>query len=99
MKNILGKLNPVFENRVRLAIMSVLAVSDSADFNALKRMLEVTDGNLATHMAVLEKHRYVRVNKEFVKRKPQTTYAITVTGRKAFADHVDGLESILRAGK
>ncbi len=99
MKSILGKLNPVFENRVRLAIMSVLAVSDTADFNALKTMLELTDGNLATHMAVLEKHRYVRVRKEFVERKPQTTYAITPAGREAFAHHVDALEAVLRAGR
>jgi DNA-binding HxlR family transcriptional regulator len=99
MKSILGKLNPVFENRVRLAIMSVLAVSESADFNALKVMLDLTDGNLATHVAVLEKHRYVRVKKEFVKRKPQTTYAITAAGREAFAGHVDALEAVIRAGR
>jgi DNA-binding PadR family transcriptional regulator len=99
MKSILGKLNPAFENRVRLAIMSVLAVSERADFNALKEMLDLSDGNLATHVAVLEKHRYVKVKKEFVKRKPQTSYAITTAGREAFADHVDALEAILRAGR
>ncbi len=99
MKSILRKLNPAFENRVRLAIMSALAVSESADFNALKEMLDLTDGNLATHVAVLEKHRYIKVKKEFVKRKPQTSYMITGAGREAFADHVDALEAILRAGR
>jgi len=79
--------------------MSVLAVRDAADFTTLKAMLGVTDGNLASHLAVLEKHRYVRVRKEFVRRKPQTTYGLTEPGRRAFADHIDALEHLIRSAR
>ena len=99
MKAILGGLNKVFENRVRLALMSLLVVNDAIDFNTIKEMLSLTDGNLATHIAVLEKNRYVKVKKEFVGRKPQTTYAVTELGRKAFAGHVDALERLIRGGR
>jgi DNA-binding HxlR family transcriptional regulator len=92
-------LNRAFDNRIRLAMMSVLFVREQADFNELKKMLGVTDGNLATHVAVLERHKYVRVKKVFVGRKPHTTYAITESGRKAFSAHVDALEEIIREQK
>jgi len=91
-------LNRAFDNRVRLAIMSVLAVRDEAEFNALKQLLGVTDGNLATHIAVLERRRYLRVRKSFRGRKPVTAYAVTEAGRKAFAEHVAALERIIRGG-
>lgn len=89
-------LNRVFDNRIRLAIMSVLSVRDETEFNALKQLLGVTDGNLATHVAVLERHRYLRVRKAFRGKKPRTTYAITESGRKAFAEHVAALERVIR---
>lgn len=92
-------LNRAFDNRVRLAIMSVLSVRREIDFNDLKETLGVTDGNLATHVAVLERRKYLRVKKVFVGRKPRTTYAITDSGRKAFASHVDALEEVIREGK
>ena len=94
----LDRLNRAFDNRVRLAIMSVLTVREETEFNALKNLLGVTDGNLATHIAVLERHRYVRVRKSFRGRKPVTTYAVTEAGRRAFADHVAALERIIRGG-
>ena len=92
-------LNKAFDNRIRLAIMSVLFVREEVDFNDLKDMLGVTDGNLATHVAVLERHRYLRVRKSFAGKKPRTTYAITESGSKAFASHVDALEAVIRSGK
>jgi len=91
-------LNRAFDNRVRLAVMSVLAVRDEAEFNTLKQLLGVTDGNLATHVAVLERHRYLKVRKSFRGKKPRTAYAITETGRRAFAEHVAALERIIRGG-
>ena len=94
----LGNLNRAFESRVRLAIMSVLSVREEVDFNELKALLGVTDGNLATHVAVLERHRYLKVRKSFRGRKPRTAYAITETGRRAFAEHVAALERIIRGG-
>ncbi len=96
MNSVIGQLNPVFENRVRLGIMSVLVVGDSRDFTTLRSLLGVTDGNLASHLRVLEEHRYVKVKKEFVNRKPQTSYLVTEGGRKAFQDHLAGLEKVIR---
>ena len=93
------KLNKAFDSRIRLTIMSVLSVREEVDFNDLKEMLGVTDGNLATHVAVLERLRYLRVKKSFTGKKPRTTYAITESGSKAFAGHVDALEEVIRSGK
>jgi DNA-binding PadR family transcriptional regulator len=92
-------LNPVFENRIRLGIMSALIVGESKDFTNLKALLDVTDGNLASHLRVLEEHRYLKVSKEFVNRKPQTSYTISETGRKAFREHVEALEKVIRNGR
>lgn len=99
MKSSIEQMNPVFDNRIRLGIMSVLAVQETADFTAMRATLGVTDGNLASHMAVLERNRYVRVRKHFTGRKPVTTYAATETGRKAFASHLEVLERLIRAAK
>jgi hypothetical protein len=96
MKSAITLLKPVFESRIRLGIMSILTVRDSADFNTLKTVLDVTDGNLASHMAVLERSRFVRVKKGFLGRKPLTTYAITDAGRKAFEEHLKALEKVIR---
>ena len=89
MKEILERLNPVFENRIRLAIMSVLAVNDSMDFSSLRSTLDLTDGNLSAHVSTLERHRYVSVIKRFVRKKPLTTYSATVSGKRALAQHID----------
>lgn len=96
MSSAIGEFNPVLENRIRLGIVAVLAAREAADFTSLRGLLDTTDGNLASHMAVLEKSRYVRVRKEFVGRKPQTTYVLTDAGRRAFRAHVDALERLLR---
>jgi len=96
VKGILEQLNQVFENRVRLAIMSVLVVNEAMDFNSLKRTLDLTDGNLASHVGTLEKSKYVAVNKKFVGKKPLTTYSATSLGRLAFSDHLDALEQLIR---
>ena len=99
MKDIVESLNKAFENRVRLAVMSILVVNDSVDFNSLKQMLSLTDGNLATHIAVLEHKKYVMVDKEFVGKKTLTTYSVTVSGRKAFTEHLNALEKLIRQSK
>ena len=96
MNSVIGQLNPVFENRVRLGIMSVLLVGNPRDFISLRSMLGVTDGNLSSHLKVLEEHRYVKVKKEFVGRKPQTSYMVTEAGRRAFREHLAGLEKVVR---
>jgi DNA-binding MarR family transcriptional regulator len=95
-KNLIGQLNKSFENRIRLGIMSVLMVNEWTDFNTLKEQLEVTDGNLASHIAALEKEGYVSVRKQFLGKKPNTSFAVTKTGKKAFNDHLDALEELLK---
>ena len=96
MKSIIARLNRVFDSRIRLAVMSALSVNDSLDFNSLKKMLDVTDGNLASHVAALDEEGYLRITKKFVGRKPQTSYALTANGRKAFGGHIDALEELIR---
>lgn len=95
MKKILNNFNKVFENRVRLGIMSILMVNEWVDFNTFKEMLGASDGNLASHMSTLEKQEYVEVRKQFVGRKTSTTYNATAVGKKAFKDHLDALERLL----
>lgn len=76
--------------------MSALAVNDMLDFNALKEYLDVTDGNLASHLKALEKEEFIKVEKSFVGRKPNTTYAVTPLGKKAFSDHLSALEKLIK---
>jgi DNA-binding MarR family transcriptional regulator len=90
------KLNKAFENRVRLGVMSVLMVNDSVDFNTMKELLKVTDGNLASHTAALEKEGFLHIKKEFSGKKTLTTYSATKTGIKAFEEHLDALEKLIR---
>ena len=97
MKKIISNLNKTFDHKVRLGIMSVLMVNEQVDFTTLKEMLEVTDGRLASHMKVLEGENFVEVHKSFVGRKPLTTYSATDAGRKAFNDHLDALEKLIRS--
>ena len=99
VKAIFENLNKVFENRVRLTVMSILVVNDSMDFNSLKNMLTLTDGNLATHIATLERKKYIKVEKEFVKKKTLTTYSATQAGRKAFSEHIDAMEKLIKQCK
>lgn len=99
MENIISKLNKAFESRVRLGIMSVLMVNDSADFNTLKELLNITDGNLASHLKALEKESYISVNKQFIGRKPNTTYSATDLGRLAFNNHLKSLEDLIKSNE
>jgi DNA-binding MarR family transcriptional regulator len=92
----INTLNKTFENRIRLGVMSLLMVNDKIDFNTLKEMLDVTDGNLASHLSALEKSDYIKVTKQFVGKKPRTTYAVTGEGKKAFNEHLDALEKLIR---
>lgn len=95
MKNILNNLDKAFENKVRLGIMSVLMVNEKVDFISLKDLLGVTDGNLASHLKNLEKKEYVAFEKDFVDRKPNTTYMATELGKSAFKAHINAIEKLL----
>jgi len=97
MINIIANINKAFENRVRLGIMSILMVNDDVDFNFIKDTLELTDGNLASHLKALEKIEYILTNKEFVGRKPRTSYSATPLGKQAFKDHLQALEKLIQS--
>ncbi|WP_440999461.1 winged helix-turn-helix domain-containing protein [Fodinibius sp. SL11] len=99
MKVSIDDLHKAFESRVRLGIMAVLAVNDGLDFTSLKDVLDVTDGNLATHIKKLEKEGFVEVEKTFIDNKPHTTYYMTEEGKKAFEEHLNVLEKIIQSQK
>jgi DNA-binding HxlR family transcriptional regulator len=95
VKNPILNLQKVFESRIRLGIMSALMVNDTLDFNALKDLLGLTDGNLASHLKALELQKIIVVSKKFIGRKPSTTYKATARGRELFRLHLAALESII----
>lgn len=97
MKGIIHQLDKAFESRIRLGVMSVLSVSDWVEFNELKQLLDVTDGNLASHISALEKKHFIDVRKRFVGKKPNTAFRITEEGKQAFEGHLKALEQLLKA--
>lgn len=97
MKNPIENLNKVFDSRVRLGIMSSLMVNEELNFNQLKEIVDVTDGNLASHLKNLEENGYIKVQKGFIGRKTNTTYSVTKAGEKAFKTHLDALEQMIRS--
>lgn len=96
MKISIDGLHKAFESRIRLGIMSALAVNDKLDFNSLKEYLDVTDGNLASHLKALEKEGFIGVTKSFIERKPNTKYFMTKGGKKAFEEHLKALEKLIK---
>jgi DNA-binding HxlR family transcriptional regulator len=96
VKEVLKDLDKAFENRIRLGIMSALIVNESLDFNALKNLLDVTDGNLASHLKSLENSSYISYKKDFLGRKPNTNYSVTASGRNAFIKHINAIEQLLK---
>ena len=99
MKNPITGLNKAFDNRIRLGVMSILMVNEEVSFNDLKQMLEVTDGNLATHLLNLEENAFIRVRKGFIGKKTNTTYSLTKVGEKAFQEHINALEAMIKGVK
>jgi DNA-binding HxlR family transcriptional regulator len=90
-------LDRVIHERMRLAIVSALAVNDTLTFNDLKRLLETTDGNLSVHARKLEDARYISCEKSFQGRMPRTEYRLTAAGRKAFEKYISHMESLIKA--
>jgi DNA-binding HxlR family transcriptional regulator len=95
----INELHKAFESRVRIGIMSALAVNDKLDFNSLKEFLDLTDGNLASHLKALEKEKFIGVEKSFIERKPNTKYYMTDKGKRAFNNHLKVLEEIIKSQK
>ena len=99
MKSIISNINKFFESRVRLGIMSILIIHEKVDFNSLKDTLNLTDGNLASHLKALENKKYVTFTKGFAGRKTQTFYKATPEGKKAFTEHINALENLIKEQK
>ena len=99
MRNPFENLDKVLEHSVRLQIMSVLVANEAYDFNSLKEVIGITDGNLASHMKALEREKYISVIKSFKDRKPNTKYKVTERGRSTFKKHLDSLEQLIRQQK
>lgn len=99
MKNPINNLNKFFDSRVRLGIMSALMVNEFVSFNELKELLDITDGNLASHLRALEDNKIIKTFKGFVGRKTNTTYTVTKAGEKAFTLHLEALEQMIRGIK
>ncbi len=95
----LKNINKAFESRARLGIMSVLMVEEEVDFSFLKETLDLTDGNLSSHLRALEEASYVNVEKQFIGRRPNTRYSATAKGKNAFKSHLDALEKLIRDNK
>ena len=91
----LPELNPVVHGKVRLALLSLLAGVEQAEFTWLRARTAATDGNLGAQLAKLEQAGYVAVKKKFVQRKPQTLYRLTEAGRKALTEYVQALKQLL----
>lgn len=99
LKITINGLYKAFESRIRLGIMSALIVNDKLEFNSLKEYLDLTDGNLASHLKGLEKEGFISVEKSFIGRKPNTKYYITKEGKKAFNEHIKALEKLIKTQK
>ena len=97
MKNPIEHLNKIFDSRIRLGIMSALMVNAEVNFNELKELIEVTDGNLASHLKTLEENGFLKVQKGFIGRKTNTLYSVTKAGEKAFRQHLEALEQMIRS--
>jgi DNA-binding MarR family transcriptional regulator len=99
MSHDISQLNKAFDSRIRLGIMSVLAVNEKVEFSELKETLGLTDGNLASHISALEKLHFIEVTKQFVGKKPNTSFALSDSGRKAFNLHLNALEKLIQKSK
>lgn len=93
--SLIDNINKAFDHRIRLGIMSILMVNDYADFKMLKELLGATDGNLASHTKALEKEEYIKVDKQFIGRKPNTRYSATALGKAQFKKHINALEKLI----
>ena len=92
-------LDALIHERVRLAIVSALAVNESLSFNDLKKLLEITDGNLSVHARKLEDAGYLKCTKSFVGRQPRTEFKLTAPGRRALEGYLGQMESVIRAAR
>jgi len=91
------QLNTVIHQKARLGIMSILMAMGEAEFNYLKERLKLSDGNLSTHLGILEKEKYIKIKKKFFKKKPKTLCQLTDKGRQVFLEYLNYLENIIKS--
>jgi DNA-binding MarR family transcriptional regulator len=91
------RLNKAIHQKARLGIMSILMASKEVDFNYLKERLKLTDGNLSSHLSLLEREKFISIKKKFVKKRPKTLCQMTEKGRRAFKEYLENLEKIIRS--
>ena len=96
-EHIAVRLNKTIHQKARLGIMSILIASEEAEFNYLKERLKLTDGNLSSHLKLLEREKYIKIKKRFVKKKPKTLCQVTEKGRQAFEEYLENLGKIIRS--
>jgi hypothetical protein len=99
LKHVISHINKAFDHRIRLGIMSVLMVNDWMEFTTLKELLDVTDGNLASHVKALEQEEFIVVTKQFIGKKPNTRYAASAAGKLAFEQHLNALEQLIKQSR
>ena len=90
-------LDRLIHERLRLGVLSALAVNESLSFNDLKKLMKTTDGNLSVHARKLEEANYISCTKSFAGRVPRTEYAITAAGRRALERYLDHMEALIKA--
>lgn len=95
MKINLENINKAFESKIRLGIMAALSVNSSVDFTTLKNLLDTSDGNIASHTRHLENLGYISIQKQFIDRKPNTSFSITPLGQKMFTQHINALAALI----
>lgn len=95
MKDLIKQMDKAFDSRVRLGIMAILLSNNWVDFNTLKEKLGVTDGNLASHTASLERKNFIEVRKQFIGKRPNTSYKMTVRGKEHFNLYLKALKQLL----
>ena len=99
MKEIIAQLDPAFDHRNRLGLMSVLVTNERVEYSTLKALFDLTDGNLASHLRALETAAYIAMRKQFMGRKPHTSYEATEKCRVACSAHLNALEALVRLGR
>lgn len=99
LRSIITNMDKEFNNRIRLGLMAAMMIEDWIEFKTMKHLLDLTDGNLASHVAALETCGYMEVRKKFIGKRPNTSYRITPTGRRAFEHHLKQMEELIQKSR
>ncbi len=90
------ELDPIIHERIRLYIMVYLLQNEESDFNSLKEFTKTTEGNLASHLKVLEENKYIEIRKTFIGRRPKTFYKLTKKGKEKLSEYLENIKNIIK---